>query len=119
MRRALILSVACGLVGGYVWVAMVSMIYCVLIGRLDLFVPPFMQWVAVAPDWRANSATMTCFLIAPVLPTLLVVLPFGAIIVRQIMDYAGGHQQQSVYGKTGWATSDEMQRGGIERSRKL
>lgn len=39
----------------YAWLVVASDIYCAGIGRLDLFVFPFTQWLQVAPYWRLNG----------------------------------------------------------------
>ena len=111
MRRTLILSIVGSLVAGYLWLALSSMIYCTLIGRWDLFVPPFMQWAEVAPDWRATSATTTYFLSAAALPTALVGL-VGFMLLRTQW------QGQNLFGKTGWANDSEMQTGGFRLKRR-
>jgi len=43
-------------------------------------------------------------------------LPFAAFIARQVIDHVGRGRRQSLYGKTGWASPEEMRRGGIEES---
>lgn len=41
-------------------------------------------------------------------------VPIGALIVRQVLDYLGGTKRPSLYGKSDWATPDDMRRGGLK-----
>ena len=47
------------------------------------------------------------------------VLPFIAFITRQVMDYAGHSKRPALYGKTGWASRDEMRRGDVKTTRDI
>jgi type IV secretory pathway TraG/TraD family ATPase VirD4 len=47
-------------------------------------------------------------------------LPFVAFIVRQVTDRSGnGAKRPSLYGKTGWATDEQMRGGGIGLKKDL
>ena len=47
-------------------------------------------------------------------------VPFVAFIVRQVMDHSGkGAKRPSLYGKTGWATDEQMRGGGIGLKKDL
>lgn len=47
-------------------------------------------------------------------------LPFGAYIVREVMDRIGGShtKRPSLYGKTGWADREQMARRNIKHDRE-
>jgi type IV secretory pathway TraG/TraD family ATPase VirD4 len=46
-------------------------------------------------------------------------LPFVAFIARQVMDYfGGGAKRPAVYGRTTWATRQDIKTSGISRKRK-
>jgi type IV secretory pathway TraG/TraD family ATPase VirD4 len=47
-------------------------------------------------------------------------VPFAAFIARQVMDRSGnGAKRPSLYGKTGWATDEQMRGGGIGLKKDL
>ena len=45
-------------------------------------------------------------------------LPFVAFIVRQVMDYPRDISRSPVYGKTQWASRDQMKSGSISTTRR-
>lgn len=56
----------------YLWIVAASNIYCAGIGRVDLFVFPFTQWLQIAPDWRANWWITLWVVVSAGIPTLAV-----------------------------------------------
>jgi hypothetical protein len=95
----------------YVWLVGASNIYCMGIGRPDLFVFPFTQWLQVAPYWRLNWWMTLWVIVAAAAPTI--VLGLAAIIMaRRCMRPA-----PQVYGATKWASRGEMNGGNISTDR--
>ncbi len=97
----------------YAWVVGASYVYCRLSHHLDLFVYPWMQWLDIAPDWTINGWTKA-YVVASAAAATAPFVGLGALLLRL-------HQQRRlpVYGKSGWATPAQMDKGGISTSRKL
>lgn len=92
------------------WVFVASNIYCNGIDRPDLFLPPFTQWLQVAPYWRVNWWTTLWVVISAAAPTF-----FLAVLVWWLVSLRRGRAgRPNLYGSTGWASPAEMRRGGIE-----
>ena len=118
MRRNLLATVAGGLATIailYAWVATASAIYCAGIGRAELFVAPFTQWIQVLPYWSTNWWVMFWVVIAAIGATGLI----GLIIIIFIALFRGLRQAKSLYGLTGWATTRQMTDGGLKLRSKL
>jgi hypothetical protein len=98
---------------GWVWLALASAVYCIGSGRPALLTFPFWQWMEVAPYWQATPSTTFWFVTAPILPTVAV-LAIGLLALRSFR-----RRGQPVYGESGWANREQMDRGGISTSRKL
>jgi hypothetical protein len=95
----------------YGWLAAASAIYCAGTGKLVLFRFPFVQWAEAAPWWRLNG-TMTLWVsVAAVIPSLLL-LVCGAGLVRV------RKARTEVYGKTSWASRQQMKAGGNSASQR-
>ena len=95
----------------YGWLAAASAIYCAGTGKLALFRFPFVQWAEAVPWWRLNG-TMTLWVsVAAVIPSLLL-LVCGAGLVRV------RKARTEVYGKTSWASRQQMKAGGISASQR-
>jgi hypothetical protein len=109
LKRALFSSAAfiavpCG------WLASASAIYCAGSGKMALFRFPFAQWAVAAPWWRYSwDVTLWVGLGAAVPTAVLLLCGFGM----------GRHwwlnrkSARPVYGKTEWATRQQMDKGGI------
>jgi hypothetical protein len=53
------------------------------------------------------------------LSAVVATLPFGALVVRQVMDHVGaGAKRPAVYGRTAWASRDQMRARDITASKK-
>ena len=93
----------------YGWIAAASAIYCAGTGKLGLFRFPFAQWAAAAPWWRLNGTMMLWVCTAAVIPTLLlIVCGLGLVRLRTV--------RAEVYGKTTWASRQQMKGGGVSTS---
>lgn len=110
---------ALALIGGaavvalpYLWLVVASAIYCAGIGRQDLFVWPFDQWLQVAPYWRSNWWITLWLVVSAAAPTF--VLSVCTVLLFRSYRRAG-----SLYGKTAWATPKDMARGGLRIRTKL
>jgi hypothetical protein len=95
----------------YLWVAGASNIYCAGIGRLDLFVFPFTQWLIVAPYWRMNWWVTLWVVVAAAAPTF--VLGLCAFAAKRRFSNA-----RLIYGKTDWATRSQMKAGNISTRKR-
>jgi hypothetical protein len=98
---------------GWLWLALSSAVYCIGSGHPALLTFPFWQWMEVAPYWQATPSTTFWFVTAPVMPTVAV-LAIGLLALRSFRRRA-----QLVYGESGWANREQMDKGGISTSRKL
>ncbi|MGD0107268.1 MAG: hypothetical protein ABSC06_25000 [Rhodopila sp.] len=104
-----ILAVPCA------WEATASAVLCWGIGRLDLYQFPYTQWLETAPWWRVNWWLTFWVVLSAIIATLIwAPITFGGarFLVRRRV-------QQSLYGKTGWAESTDIQRGGLQLRRRL
>ena len=93
----------------FAWLFLASNIYCVGINRPDLFVPPFTQWLQVAPYWRVNWWTTLWVVVSAAAPTF-----FLAIVVWWLLSLRKGRANRpNRYGSTGWASPADMRSGGL------
>jgi hypothetical protein len=93
------------------WIVGASDIYCNGIGRPDLFVFPWDQWLQVLPYWRANWWVTFWVVVSAAMPTAIFGLSRFLWLKRR---QSGG----PVYGKTQWATPQEMASSNIVRKQR-
>lgn len=99
-------------VGIAAWLVAASYLYCRGIGRPEWFEFPYDQWWLVLPAWRYNWATTFWVMVSGAIPTLAL-----AFVVKSAFRWVFPMQaaaQSELYGRTGWASQDDMIRGGLQ-----
>lgn len=99
------------LAAAYVWSFLASGIWCVGTWQIDRFNPPFLQWWWVLPWWRVNWWVSFWFVFSAAVPSGLALIG--------VYQWVRRHRDQPLYGKTEWATPNEMDHGGFRQSRQL
>lgn len=115
MNRALTIA---GLipVSAAVWIVAASALFCKGIGRSDLFVFPFLQWVEFGlPYWHANWWIKLWVCAGGLIPLLFLVSGW----IGLIGSLTGRKKQPNLYGSTGWASPAEMRQGGIKLEKDI
>jgi hypothetical protein len=46
-------------------------------------------------------------------------VPFGAMVVRLVMGYTSDAKRPALYGKTGWASREDMRHGNVKTTKDL
>jgi len=104
------------------WIITASFLLCFGMERLDLFTPPYDQWLDLASCWRCmlwwphgadqyRTHPLPWFLLSGLLPTLL--LGVGIWKWRQY------RPSPSLYGDSQWAGSADLEAAGIRRRRRF
>jgi hypothetical protein len=92
------------------WLAVATAVYCEMAGKMGFFRFPYHQWLIAVPYYAANWYMALCVVISAAVPTAAVgLVAFAAIKMRR------RKSAKPVYGKTAWATRDEMASGNISR----
>lgn len=107
---AFVIGAAAGLCA---WEAAASALYCNIIGRPEAFTAPWMQWLTVAPYWRANWFVTLAVVASAAGP----LLPFVAVAAIVHRCKAGRSGRQALYGSSSWANRRDMARSGIRTDR--
>jgi type IV secretion system protein VirD4 len=105
----------------YAWLAAASDIYCAGIGRLDLFVFPFTQWIQVAPYWRLNWWMTLWVVLSAAVPPFVVGLAVFAWLrrrasSRRLVSRSGGGVKAikpgvtDNHGHAAWASAKQLAR---------
>lgn len=97
------------------WVVAASAIYLSAVGRRDLFVWPFDQWLGVAPYWgRSNWYASLLITASAAAPTAaMLAIAYVAVIV-----WRRNAGTTAVYGKTKWASRRQMDKANISTARR-
>ncbi len=102
-------------VTGYAWNVATSAILCAVIQRMELFQPPFLQWLDAAALFSAVSWTIkTWIVLAPLIPSTVVFIGAAALVRRW---RPASLARAKLYGASRWASDADMRRGGIRQSR--
>lgn len=98
------------------WIVAASGLLCAFTRKTALFVFPYVQWIQAARWYREVGWLMRIAVITSgLLPTIVTILL--AVAVYQIGRRPNSTGVQSLYGTTGWASREEMERSGISLTR--
>jgi hypothetical protein len=114
MRRVAIFIGTGVVIMAAVWTVVASALLCKMANRMAVFVFPWDQWWEYAFSWfGANWFATACVIISGVVATVPA-LAIGALVVLVWWR----RPTASLYGKTAWATRDQMSAAAISTDRR-
>jgi hypothetical protein len=113
MKQAL-LWVAGITIAAAVWVVSASWLYLLFVGRRDLFVAPYCQWIDAAPYVNA-TVWMKIYVVGSAAIPAVVLATYPVAVIKQRLR----NRRPALYGRSTWAGDADMRTGGIGQSRSL
>lgn len=115
MKVRITIAVVAGIVAIGVWTVLASRLFVWMGGLGEYFPSPWITWWRYARQSRIGGSTMI-YLIASGLVTAV---PILLVVLVVVLSLRSGSSQPDLWGKTGFATRREMERGGIKTKGKL